>query len=219
MKKISLIAMTTLTVFMCSCNKKEDVQPVSENMMSTPVAQVNSFNEHNSTALTWNQLPENLRNAEIISSANAAGALSKTAASFITSVGPWGGGGGAGYSIYPLASTDKIYAIGIRSGGYVDGLSVWYIRTNGTLYAYVVGGTGGTFYFQPFSTTEHITAIGGRSGTYLDRLTIYTTYKSFSYGGNGGAAFYAGAGTAQILGFYGGAGTYVDRIGAYLYTY
>jgi hypothetical protein len=218
MKKLSLIAMTALTVIMCSCNKNNDIQPASEKM-TTPAAQVNSFNEKNSTALSWNQLPENLRNAEIISSDITTSALNKTTASYITSVGPWGGGGGTSYAVYPTASTDKIYAMGFRSGSFIDGLSVWYIRTNGTIYAYVVGGTGGTFYLQPFSATERITAIAGRSGTYLDRLTIYTNAKSFSYGGNGGTAFYAGTNNSQILGFYGGAATYVDRIGAYVYSY
>jgi hypothetical protein len=217
MKKLSLIAMTALTVFMCSCNKNNDIQPASEKMPS--VTQANSFDEKNSTAFRWNQLPENLRNAEIVNSDNPSGALSKTTASYITSVGPWGGGGGSAYAIYPAASIDKIYAMGFRVGSFVEGLSVWYIRTNGTIYAHVVGGTGGTFYLQPFSPTEHITAIAGRSGTYLDRLTIYTNAKSFSYGGNGGTAFYAGTNNSQILGFYGGAATYVDRIGAYVYSY
>jgi hypothetical protein len=217
MKKLNLIALSALTVFICSCNKNNDMQPASEKVM--PVAQTNSFNEKNSTTLTWNQLPENLRNAEIISAGNSSGMVSKTAASYITSVGPWGGGGGSTYAIYPTASTDKVYAMGFRSGTFVDGLSVWYIRTNGTIYAYVVGGTGGTFYLQPFSPTERITAIAGRSGTYLDRLTIYTTAKSFSYGGNGGSAFYAGTTNSQILGFYGGAANYVDRIGAYVYSF
>lgn len=216
MKKISLIAMTTLTVFMCSCNKNNDIQPASEPMKTA--AQTNSFNEQNSKALSWNQLPDNLKNAEMISSSTTSDVLSKTTASYITSVGPWGGGGGSSYAIYPAASTDKIYAIGIRSGSFIDGLTVWYIRTNGTIYASSVGGTGGTFYVQLFAAAERVTAIAGRSGTYLDRLTIYTNYKSFSYGGNGGAAFYAGAGNAQILGFYGGAGSFVDRIGAYIYT-
>src|SRR4051812_9417095 len=103
MKKLSLIAMTALTVIMCSCNKNNDIQPASEKMI-TPAAQMNSFNEKNSTALSWNQLPENLRNAEIISSDNTTRALNKTTASYITSVGPWGGGGGSSYAIYPTAS-------------------------------------------------------------------------------------------------------------------
>lgn len=217
MKKLNLIALSVLTVFMCSCKKNNDIQPASEKMM--PAVETNSFNEHNSTAVTWDQLPENLRKAEIINASNSSGNLSKTAASYLTSVGPWGGGGGAPYAIYPQASTDKIYAMGFRSGTFIDGLTVWYIRTNGSIYASVVGGTGGTFYIRPFTATERITAIAGRSGTYLDRLTIYTTAQSFSYGGNGGTAFYAGTNNSQILGFYGGAGTYVDRIGAYVYSY
>lgn len=216
MKKLSLILMTAMSVFIFSC-KKETVQPM-DIKTNQGTAATNQYNETNSKAVSWSQLPEDLRNAEIRTAETTMGAASKINASYLTQVGPWGGSGGSSYAIYPTSSTDKIYAIGVRSGSFVDGLSVWYIRTNGTIYSYVVGGTGGTFFLQSFSPTERITAIAGRSGGYLDRLTIYTTTKSFSYGGNGGSAFYAGTGNAQILGFYGGAGTYVDRIGAYIYS-
>ena len=219
MKKLNVIIVAIASITLFSCGK-DNLQPTNQQTPSTATTvtkQEIQYDENNSTKLTWNELPENLKNAEMYVAEKSA--LSKTAASYLTSVGPWGGGGGAGYSIYPLASTDKIYAIGIRAGALVDGLLVWYIRTNGTLYSYSVGGTGGAFYFQPFSATERITAIAGRSGKYLDRLTIYTNQKAFSYGGNGGSPFFAGtaAGT-QILGFYGGAGVYVDRIGAYIYS-
>jgi hypothetical protein len=216
MKKLSLFAMITLTVFILSSCEKEAVQPMQPK--ATESAQIKSFNEKNSIMLTWNQLPENLKNAEMYESNVDAGTANRVTASYLTSIGPWGGGGGKSYAIYPLSSTDKIYAMAIRSGSFVDGLSVWYIRTNGSIYAYTVGGTGGTFYLQPFTANERITAIAGRSGTYLDRLTIYTNVKNFSYGGNGGSAFYAGASGNQVLGFYGGAATYVDRIGAYIYS-
>ena len=216
MKKISFLTMITATVFILSSCEKEAIQPMQPK--SDAVAQDNVFNEKNSTAITWNQLPENLKNAEVFDSKSVSGTANKTLASYLTQVGPWGGSGGGSFAIFPTTSTDKIYAIGIRSGTYIDGISVWYQRTNGSIYAYVVGGTGGTFYLRPFTATERITAIAGRSGNLLDRLTIYTTAQTFSYGGNGGSAFYAGAAGNQILGFYGGSGTYVDRIGAYIYS-
>lgn len=216
MKKLSFLAMITVAVFILPSCEKEAIQPMQPK--ADVVAQTNSFNEKNSTAISWNQLPENLKNAEIYESLVSPGTTSKVQASYITSVGPWGGSGGKAFAIYPTTSTDKIYAIGVRSGTYIDGLSIWYQRTNGSLYAYVVGGTGGTFYLRAFQPNERITAIAGRSGNILDRLTIYTNLQSFSYGGNGGSAFYAGAGAAQILGFYGGSGTLVDRIGAYIYS-
>lgn len=216
MKKLSFLAMIAVAAFILPSCEKEAIQPMHPK--ADAVAQSNSFNEKNSTAISWNQLPEDLKNAEIYESKTASGTASKIQASYITQVGPWGGSGGSSFAIYPVASTDKIYAIGVRSGSYIDGLSIWYQRTNGSIYAYVVGGTGGTFYLRAFQPNERITAIAGRSGNLLDRLTIYTTAQTFSYGGNGGAAFYAGAGTAQILGFYGGSGTYVDRIGAYIYS-
>jgi hypothetical protein len=214
MKKLNFIAMITMTVFILSSCEKESIQPAEQK--AAPVESGNFFNEKNSKAITWNEFPENLRNAE----AHTAFAenTGKIAASYITVVGPWGGGGGGAYYIYPAGGSDKIYAIGIRAGAYVDALTVWYVRPNGTLYSYGVGGTGGAFYLQLITSTERITAIGGRSGAYLDRLTIYTNYKTFSYGGNGGNPFYASALGYQILGFFGGAGKYVDRLGGYIYS-
>lgn len=219
MKKLNIViaVIASVTLFSCGKDNLQPANPKTNVTEATVTKQDNQFDETNTTKITWSQLPENLKNAEMFVAEKST--VSKTTASYLTSVGPWGGSGGGAYSIYPKASTDKIYAIGVRAGSYVDGLLVWYIRTNGTLYSYSVGGTGGAFYFQPFSATERITAIAGRSGSYVDRLTVYTNQKSFSYGGNGGSPFYAGtaAGT-QILGFYGGSGAYVDRIGAYIYS-
>jgi|SRR3954465_878009 len=219
MKKLNLIAAVMVSIVLFSC-KKEMIQPMNEQTATTVDAKQDAqFNESNSTKFTWDQLPENLKNAEMLTPETSSGKANKTAASYLTPIGPWGGGGGNYFAIYPASSTDKIYAIGVRSKNVVDGISIWYIRTDGTIYSYVVGGTGGEFYLQPFSPTERITAIGGRSATYLDRITIYTTVKSFSYGGNGGGTFYSGyQSQGQILGFFGGAKTYVDRIGAYVYS-
>lgn len=219
MKKLNLIAAVAVSMVLFSC-KKEMIQPMNEQATSTnSIQQDVQFTEVNTAKFTWDQLPEKLKNAEIINAETNANEANRTSASYLTSIGPWGGGGGNYFSIYPASSSDKIYAIGVRSKSYVDGMSIWYIRPNGTIYSYVVGGTGGEFYLQPFSPTEKITAIGGRSATYLDRITIYTTAKTFSYGGNGGGSFYSGtAASTQILGFFGGAKTYVDRIGAYRYS-
>lgn len=216
MKKLSFLAMITLTVFILSSCEKEAVQPMQPK--ADAVAQPPVFTEKNTAAVRWDQLPEELKNAEVYDGTQTPNAVGKVQASYITSVGPWGGGGGHSFALYPTNPADKIYAIGIRSGNLIDGITIWYKRNDGNIYACTAGGTGGTFYLRPFTATERITAIAGRSGTYLDHLTLYTTVQTISYGGNGGNAFFAGAGTAQILGFYGGEGTYVDRIGAYIYS-
>jgi hypothetical protein len=218
MKKFNLFAIIVLTVSLFACRKEEKISTPSS--QAIPMMQANSYNENNTNSISWDQLPEELRNAEVYDASKKISS-NKTDASYISQMGTWGGGGGDLFSIYPKSGTDKIYAIGIRSGSYVDGLSVWYKRTNGSIYSYVVGGTGGSFYLQPFLEGERITGIAGRSATYLDRLTIYTNQKTFSYGGNGGNTFYAGVSNSssyQILGFYGGAANLVDRIGAYVYT-
>lgn len=175
-----------------------------------------TFSERNSTKITWDQLPQELKNADN----HEAPAKMDTRASYLLTVGPWGGYGGSAFYIYPTTSTDKIYAIAMRSGAYVDALTVWYRRSNGTIYSYSKGGNGGSFYIQYFAADEYIRAMGGRSGSYIDRLSIYTNKKSFSYGGNGGSAFYVAAPyNGQILGFPRRSGAYIDQIGGYVYSF
>ena len=134
-------------------------------------------------------------------------------------MGPWGSGGGIGFSIYPPDGS-RIYAIGISSGSLVDRIVIWYQTWLGHIYVGGDrGGFGGYFNIQFFEPGEYITAIGARSGALVDRLTFYTNRKWFSYGGNGGSAFFAGVPAGyQILGFYGGSGAYIDRIGFWVYT-
>lgn len=216
MKKINLLLVFSLSVIIFGCQKNE-MHPALDTKNPASTLNVPEHNEKNSTAIAWDKLPDQLKNADVISPET--NTMNKIYASYKYFIGTWGGSGGGSYAMYPTASTDKIYAIAFRSGAYVDQLIVWYIRSNGTLYYYSAGGTGGAYYVQFLSSSEYVYAIGGRSGAYVDRLTIYTNYKSFSYGGNGGVPFFQSVPyTDQILGFYGGAGRFVDRIGAYVYS-
>lgn len=213
-KTILFTASAVASLFLFSCQKEIPTPTKSTNAIQIDKDDF-TFSENNSRTITWNQLPENLKNAE-----NLEAPSTLPRASYILTVGPWGGGGGTPFYIYPTASTDKIYAIAVRSGMYVDALTVWYRRANGTIYSYSKGGSGGSFYIQYFAGDEYIRAMGGRSGLYLDRLSIYTNKKSFSYGGNGGAAFYVSApSNGQILGFPGRSGRFIDQIGGYVYSF
>ncbi|WP_368668126.1 jacalin-like lectin [Aquimarina sp. RZ0] len=62
--------------------------------------------------------------------------------------------------------------------------------------------------------------MAGRSGRVLDRISIYTNKKSFSYGGNGGAAFNVSILPSgfQVLVFFGKSGSLIDQIGFYIHT-
>lgn len=208
--------MFTLSVIIFGC-KKNEMHPAVDSKNPATTLNVPEYNEKNSTAIAWDNLPDELKKAEAIPMETTT--MNKIYATYKYFIGTWGGAGGSGYYMYPTASTDKIYAVAVRSGAYVDQLIIWYVRSNGTYYYYNAGGAGGSYYVQFLSSSEYIYAIGGRSGSYLDRLSIYTNYKSFSYGGNGGGPFFQSVPyTDQILGFYGGAGRFVDRIGAYVYS-
>ena len=183
------------------------------------------FTEKNSKKITWDQLPAELRNATRVETAKAEpqkGGVSAqaSAVNYLYSVGPWGGVGGGQYYIWPTRGYSRIYAIAVRSGSYVDAITVWYLDANGQLYAYGAGGSGGGYYISYFSADEYIYAAGGRSGNYLDHLYIWTNKKSLSFGGYGGSYFQYVTPSSyyQILGFFGSSGSYIDRMGFYIYS-
>jgi hypothetical protein len=235
MKKYNFLALLVISFFIFSCSKNSDVtvpnnasiQEQQQNTvqdLSATKRNVPEFSEKNSQTVTWAQLPSQLRNATRVElpkgqpQKGQANALA-SAVSYYYSVGPWGGVGGGSYSIWPTRG-GRIYAIAVRSGAYVNAITVWYLDANGQLYAYGAGGTGGGYYISYFSADEYIWAAGGRSGNYLDHLYIWTNKKSLSYGGNGGSYFQYVTPSSyyQILGFFGGSGVYIDRIGFYIYS-
>jgi hypothetical protein len=236
MKQYNFLALLIISIFIFSCSKNNDV--TVPNNASTQAEQQNTtqdlsalkrnlpeFTEKNSKKVTWAELPEQLRNAPRIENLNGQPqkeqfSAQASAISYLYYAGPWGGVGGGAYSIWPTRAGSRIYAIAVRSGAYVDGITVWYLDANGSIYAYGAGGTGGSYYISYFSTGEYIYAAGGRSGSYLDHLYIWTNKKSLSFGGYGGSYFQYVTPSSyyQILGFFGGSGIYIDRIGFYIYS-
>jgi len=236
MKKYNFLTLLLLSILIFSCSKNNDITS-PENANKTTEQQNNcqnladakravpEFNEKNSVKVTWDQLPERLRNAtriETLKEQPQQGGVSAqaSAVSYKYYVGPWGGVGGSAYYISPTRAGSRIYAIAVRSGAYIDAITVWYLDSYGQLYAYGAGGTGGSYYISYFSADEYIYAAGGRSGNYLDHLYIWTNKKSLSYGGYGGTYFQYVTPSSyyQILGFFGGSGIYIDRIGFYIYS-
>ena len=236
MKKYNFLALLLLSIVIFSCSKNSDI--TVPNNAGTQADQQNTtqdlsalkrnlpeFTEKNSQKVTWAELPEKLRNATRIENMDGQpqkGGVSAQASgiNYLYYAGPWGGVGGSSYYIWPTRGSSRIYAIAVRSGAYVDGITVWYIDAYGQLYAYGAGGTGGSYYISYFSAGEYIYAAGGRSGQFLDHLYIWTNKKSLSFGGYGGSYFQYVTPSSyyQILGFFGGSGVYIDRMGFYIYS-
>ena len=223
MKNISFYCIFLSAAFISGC-QKEPVARVTQPGEPAPAilmsGQLPHFDETNSTLTTWDQLPQKMRSAEKMNpAAKPDEGTSRSYSYYKYYIGPWGGGGGNAYSIYPYGSGDRIYAIAFKTGNTVDAVSFWYARPDGSLYLEQAGGTGGSYYIQYLAADEYITAIHGRSGIYLDHLGFITNRKVFDYGGTGGTFFLAGcASSDQILGIFGGAGIYLDRAGAYAYS-
>lgn len=203
MKNIFVILISILLII--SCNKDE-IEVTKED---TP-----QYNESNSATLTWEEMPEELKNAPQLDTS-----LLKSS-SYAYSVGPWGGTGGSSFSYAPPANS-KIYAMAIRAGSRIDRIVVWYKLSDNTIYVGLDrGGDGGNYYLQYFADKEYIRSISGRSGSRLDKIAIVTDQKSFTYGGSGGTPFSVGTlpSNYQILGFYGRSGSEIDQIGFFVYT-
>ncbi|MDB5247767.1 MAG: jacalin-like lectin domain protein [Segetibacter sp.] len=224
MKKFNVILLLFISFFIFSCNKSNEVVAPQTGTQPSAQPSVPEFNESNSTKVSWDQLPEKMKNAIPIDTASPVAARSNGAArslysQYTYSTGPWGGNGGSYYSIAP-PNGSRIYAIAIRSGAYIDRLTVWYVTSNGTIYVGGnTGGNGGAYYLQYFSADEYIYAVTGGAYKLVDRLTFYTNKKWFRYGGSGGVPFqpYVRP-NHQILGFYGRSGIYLDQIGFYIYS-
>jgi hypothetical protein len=236
MRKYNLFALLLLSIFIFSCSKNED--STVPNNVSRQASQQNltdakslsrglpELNEKNSKKLTWDQLPAQLRNAKRLQNLQqlpkkAVANATTSSISYQYAYGYWGGTGGSSFAIYPTIAGSRIIAMAVRSGAYVDAITVWYMDPWGNVYyGGSAGGSGGDFYLAFFDADEYIYAVGGRSGQYVDHLYIWTNKKTLSYGGYGGYYFQYVLPSSyyQVLGFWGGSGSYIDRIGFYMYS-
>lgn len=212
---INLFVLLLLSFLLFSCRKDKPEVAKPKDELNLP-----RFDATNSTALTWDQLPAELKNAtEIKGTDDNKNARVSGALYYSNKIGPWGGWGGSSFSVLPPSAT-RIYAMAISAANVIDRIVIWYVAPNGTIYVGADrGGNGGTYNVQYFSPDEYISGIEGRSGGLLDQLTIYTNRKVFAYGGSGGTPFYAQIPVGyQVLGFWGRSGWYIDQIGFYVYT-
>jgi hypothetical protein len=145
MKKLNVFAVMFISFFISSCNKHSDDIVKPQNSPKVQGQNLAHFDESNSPKVTWDELPAKLKNAiplkttekskNASASNNLSSSFSVTSSPFIlhSIIGPWGGSGGSLFESYPPDGS-SIYAMAIRSGGYVDRLTVWYKAVDGTIY-------------------------------------------------------------------------------------
>src|SRR5688572_10643154 len=98
MKKINLLLMFSLSIIIFGC-KKNEMHPSLDSKNPATTISVPEYNEKNSTAITWDKLPDQLKNAEAIPMETTA--MNKIYAYYKYFIGTWGGSGGGSYSMYP----------------------------------------------------------------------------------------------------------------------
>jgi len=132
-------------------------------------------------------------------------------------ISPVGGSSGILRNDPVVASVEKVIAVLVSSGLYIDFLQL-IVRQNGVPQALAQhGGDGG--HLTPFvlADDEYLTGITGRYGWYVYSMTLHTNIRtSKKFGGSGGEREYsiqAGAGE-QIVGLWCRSEQYIDAIGA-----
>jgi hypothetical protein len=238
MKKYNLLAVLLISTFIFSCNKNDETtlpdnasrqaqqQNLSDARGILSKENLPEFNEKNSKALNWNQLPAELRNATRLDNSKEPTKTGETPTSnavvFLYTQGPWGGPGGTPYSIYPTQANSRICAIGVQSNaGVVTGIDIWYKNASGKTYLKSTAGVlTAPIFLSTINVGETIRGISGKSSLVLNHLTITTNLKALSYGGTAGTpfAFSLMNPFQQILGFFGGASFQIDRLGVYVYS-
>ncbi|MBI2567735.1 MAG: hypothetical protein HYV63_11950 [Candidatus Schekmanbacteria bacterium] len=131
--------------------------------------------------------------------------------------GPMGGSGGEPFDdSSAVGKRSPLKKIIIRTGSYVDGITIQY--KNGEVYTHSkdTGGTNSSIEFPDGCWLQEVIAAGG---AVMDKITLTrkcldgSTY-SISGGGSGGSATtWTAASGYEIGGFYGALGSYVDRLG------
>lgn len=121
-----------------------------------------------------------------------------------------------GSSFYVSDPNAKIYGLTVFNGSYVDGITVYYQRPDGSTYGQHFGGWGGNQSWFPIYDGESLVSIGVLYGSWIDHLTLRTSWGRIgSFGGWGGsntASVVAPTG-AQVIGFHGMSGSYLNMIG------
>lgn len=221
--KIKLLILTIISILLLTACEKEAITVEDERMNNLV-----HYNEENTTPVPWNELPASLQNAPILNNRTQSiddvnevldnnRSNCKSYRGFIPSKG---GNAGNDFLFLPQSNCDRIYGMVIKAGAIIDGLLLYYIREDGSIYAAgYAGGNGGTFHGYLFEDDEYIWALNLRTSQRVNQITIWTSHKTFSHGGYGGSytSNYTNPGE-QILGFYGKSGTYLNKLGGLIYT-
>ncbi|MCP4992951.1 MAG: hypothetical protein GY934_04065 [Gammaproteobacteria bacterium] len=127
-------------------------------------------------------------------------------------------GGGGGSPFVEMATPQgEIVAITVRSGNFIDSVTLTYRYGNRRVNGPRHGGNGGSQRTFKLKKGERIIELGGRSGKYVDSLYIRTNKnRTQRWGGQGGSSSYrfTASKNAPIVGLWGRSGAFLDAIGA-----
>ncbi|MCP3664572.1 MAG: hypothetical protein GY696_19125 [Gammaproteobacteria bacterium] len=127
-------------------------------------------------------------------------------------------GGGGGSPFVDMATPQgEIVAITVRSGSFIDSVTLTYRYGNRRVNGPRHGGNGGNQRTFKLKKGERIIELGGRSGKYVDSLYIRTNKnRTQRWGGQGGSRAYrfTASQNAPIVGIWGRSGAFLDAIGA-----
>jgi len=128
----------------------------------------------------------------------------------------FGGLGGLQFDEGVRTINDRLVAVRVYSGNYIDGLTAVYERPDGQRYELAHGGQGGTPFTLELQPGETIVGVSGHAGNYVDGLQFLLSSGRPTpfFGGNGGGRFDCTFDDGYLFaGFIGRGDRYLDRLG------
>jgi len=121
-------------------------------------------------------------------------------------VGPSGGMSGEPFQDDLIADNERVTAVKIRAGIFIDGIQLVVEGGTSTRELAAHGGNGGTERTVFLDDDEFVTEVSGRYGIFVDSIAIRTNKNTLhKFGGDGGQAdyIYQAPEGFEIVGFHG----------------
>lgn len=222
MKNLIFLAGMLCLITLFSC-EKNDLNPITSNI-ETSMEQVE-----------WDQLSESiLKGIEIEDVTNSRSethpqtiddqdtGLRACGSHIHTNQGTAGGNGGQTFNIHPNGKCDKIFAVAVKHGNFIEGIIFIYEKPDGKLYAKRAGSTGSVWSVMFFGQNEFIRQVETLSANFINHLRIATNQRSELFGTDASnlklTDFDTQGPNREIKGFYGKSGALIDKIGVRVYS-
>ena len=230
--KIKLFFLATLGILFFAACEQELNTPIDFEDEELQPQQINMLTGEIIPTISWDELPEEIRNAEYIDpegfNNDDLEADSRSGChDFMEATPAPGGHGGAIFVTMPMSTCDKVHAVAVNLTGSVRQITFFYITPEGRIYKTVPSGelNGNDFGLHLFKESEVIVSftthsketVNGFGFTTQDDDTNQQISSVFFGTKKGTPMNYASNIDGKVLGIFGEAGQRVNKLGAFFY--